>query len=224
MARKVKKKRKLKVKNVFLVFLFIILMLLGIAFLTDIKINNIVIKGNSLYSDWEIIEMARLDDYPSSLRTLSSSIEKRLEKDAYVNNVEVERPSLTKVVINIEENLPLFYYLPAEKTILADKTEVDDNFPVPTVINYVPDKVYSKFLKAIASVNYDIVKRISEIKYDPNEVDEGRFFLTMNDGNQVYLTLNDFEKIDSYLDIIKEFDNKKGILYLDSGEYFEVKG
>ena len=189
MARKVKKKRKLKVKNVFLVFLFIILMLLGIAFLTDIKINNIVIKGNSLYSDWEIIEMARLDDYPSSLKTLSSSIEKRLEKDAYVNNVEVERPSLTKVVINIEENLPLFYYLPAEKTILADKTEVDDNFPVPTVINYVPDKVYSKFLKAIASVNYDIVKRISEIKYDPNEVDEGRFFLTMNDGNQVYLTL-----------------------------------
>ncbi len=224
MARKVKKKRKLKVKNVFLVFLFIILMLLGIAFLTDIKINNIVIKGNSLYSDWEIIEMARLDDYPSSLKTLSSSIEKRLEKDAYVNNVEVERPSLTKVVINIEENLPLFYYLPAEKTILADKTEVDDNFPVPTVINYVPDKVYSKFLKAIASVNYDIVKRISEIKYDPNEVDEGRFFLTMNDGNQVYLTLNKFDKIDNYLDIIKEFDNKKGILYLDSGEYFEVKG
>lgn len=224
MARKVKKKRKLKVKNVFLVFLFIILMLLGIAFLTDIKINNIVIKGNSLYSDWEIIEMARLDDYPSSLKTLSSSIEKRLEKEAYVNNVEVERPSLTKVVINIEENLPLFYYLPAEKTILADKTEVDDNFPVPTVINYVPDKVYSKFLKAIASVNYDIVKRISEIKYDPNEVDEGRFFLTMNDGNQVYLTLNKFDKIDNYLDIIKEFDNKKGILYLDSGEYFEVKG
>ena len=224
MARKVKKKRKLKVKNVFLVFLFIILMLLGIAFLTDIKINNIVIKGNSLYSDWEIIEMARLDDYPSSLKTLSSSIEKRLEKDAYVNNAEVERPSLTKVVINIEENLPLFYYLPAEKTILADKTEVDDNFPVPTVINYVPDKVYSKFLKAIASVNYDIVKRISEIKYDPNEVDEGRFFLTMNDGNQVYLTLNKFDKIDNYLDIIKEFDNKKGILYLDSGEYFEVKG
>lgn len=224
MARKVKKKRKLKVKNVFLVFLFIILMLLGIAFLTDIKINNIVIKGNSLYSDWEIIEMARLDNYPSSLKTLSSSIEKRLEKDAYVNNVEVERPSLTKVVINIEENLPLFYYLPAEKTILADKTEVDDNFPVPTVINYVPDKVYSKFLKAIASVNYDIVKRISEIKYDPNEVDEGRFFLTMNDGNQVYLTLNKFDKIDNYLDIIKEFDNKKGILYLDSGEYFEVKG
>lgn len=224
MARGVKKKRKLKVKNLLLSFLFIILILLAIAFLTDIKINNIVIKGNTLYSDWEIIEMAQLDDYPSSLKTLSSSIEKRLLKDNYVKDVKVQRPSLTKVIINIEENLPLFYYLPAEKTILADKTEVEDNFPVPTVINYVPDKIYFKFLKAISSVDYDIVKRISEIKYDPNEVDEGRFFLTMNDGNQVYLTLNEFDKIDNYLDIIKEFDNKKGILYLDSGEYFEVKG
>lgn len=224
MARKVKKKRKLKVKNVMLVFIILIVFFLGLAFLTDVRINNIVIKGNSLYSDWEIIEKAGLSDYPSSLKTLSLSIEKRLEKDDYIKSVEVQRPSLTKVVIKVEENLPLFYYLPANKTILSDKTEVSDNFPVPTVINYVPDNIYSKFLKAISSVNYDIVKRISEIRYDPNEVDDGRFFLTMNDGNQVYLTLNEFTKIDNYLDIIKEFDNKKGILYLDAGEYFEVKG
>lgn len=223
MARKVKKKRRIKIKNVLLVLLFFIIILLCLAFLTDVKINNIVIKGNTLYSDWEIIEKAGLDDYPSSLKTLSSSIEKKLEKDDYIESASVERPSLTKIVIKIKENLPLFYYLPAEKTILADKTEVSDNFPVPTVINYVPDKIYSKFLKAISSVDYDIVKRISEIKYDPNEVDEGRFLLTMNDGNYVYLTLNGFDKIDDYLDIIKEFDNKKGILYLDSGEYFEVK-
>ena len=219
-----KKKRRLKVRNVLLVLTLITIILLGLAFLTDVKINNIVIKGNVLYSDWEIIEKAGLDDYPSSFKTLSSKIEGRLEEDAYIKEVKVERPSLTKVVIKVDENLPLFYYLSAQKTILADKTEVLENFPVPTVINYVPDKVYEKFLKAIASINYDIVKRISEIKYDPNEVDEGRFFLTMNDGNQVYLTLNSFEKIDDYLDIIKEFDNKKGILYLDSGEYFEVKG
>lgn len=223
MARRVKKKRKIKVKNVLFVFVLIVVILLGLAFLTDVKINNIVIKGNSLYTDWEIIEKAGLDDYPSSLKTLSKTIEDKLEDDDYIKSVDVKRPSLTKVVIEIEENLPLFYYLPASKTILADKTEVTDNFPVPTVINYVPDKIYSKFLTAISEVNYDIVKRISEIKYDPNEVDDGRFFLTMNDGNQVYLTLNNFDRIDDYLDIIKEFDNKKGILYLDSGEYFEVK-
>ncbi len=223
MARKVKKKRKLKVKNLLIVLFVFTAILLGVAFLTDVKLNNMIVKGNSLYSDWEIIEMAGLSNYPSSLKTLSSTVEKRLEEDDYIKSVKVSRPSLTKIVINVEENLPLFYYLPENKTILTDKTEVTDNFSVPTVINYVPDNVYSDFLKSMSSINYDIIKRISEIKYDPNEVDEGRFFLTMNDGNQVYLTLNKFTKLDNYLDIIKEFDNKKGILYLDSGEYFEVK-
>ena len=223
MARKVKKKRKLKVKNLLIVLLIFIVILLGAAFLTDVKLNNIIVKGNSLYSDWEIIEMAGLSDYPSSLKTLSSTVEKRLEENDYIKSVKVSRPSLTKIVINVEENLPLFYYLSENKTILTDETEVTDNFPVPTVINYVPDNIYSDFLKSMGSIDYDIIKRISEIRYDPNEVDEGRFFLTMNDGNQVYLTLNKFTKLDDYLDIIKEFDNKKGILYLDSGEYFEVK-
>ena len=223
MARGVRKKRKLKVKNLLIVLLIFIVILLGVAFLTDVKLNNIIVKGNSLYSDWEIIEMAGLDDYPSSLKTLSSTVEKRLEENDYIKKAKVTRPSLTKIVIDVEENLPLFYYLPENKTILTDKTEVTDNFPVPTVINYVPDNIYSDFLKSMSSIDYDIIKRISEIKYDPNEVDDGRFFLTMNDGNQVYLTLNKFTKLDDYLDIIKEFDNKKGILYLDSGEYFEVK-
>lgn len=219
-----KKKRRLKVKNVFVFFLIVTAILFVLATLTDVKINNIVVKGNILYSDWDIITKAGLDDYPSSLKTLSSSIQNNLKKDPYIKSVKVERPSLTKVVIEVKEDLPLFYYLPAKKTILMDKKETDDNFPVPTVINYVPDKIYSKFLKAISDTDYSIVKRISEIKYDPNDVDEERFFLTMNDGNYVYLTLEKFDKIDNYLEIIKEFNNKKGTLYLDSGEYFEVKG
>ena len=218
MARRVKKKRKLKVKNLLIVLLIFIVILLGAAFLTDVKLNNIIVKGNSLYSDWEIIEMAGLSDYPSSLKTLSSTVEKRLEENDYIKSVKVSRPSLTKIVINVEENLPLFYYLSENKTILTDETEVTDNFPVPTVINYVPDNIYSDFLKSMGSIDYDIIKRISEIRYDPNEVDEGRFFLTMNDGNQVYLTLNKFTKLDDYLDIIKEFDNKKRIFSFNFGK------
>ena len=219
-----KKKRKLKTKKLLKFVLFIVFVLLTLSFLTDVKINNVVVKGNVLFSDYEIIEKAGLDDYPSSLKNLSPNIEKKLVKDIYIKKVKVHKNGLTKVVIEVEENLPLFYYLPTKKTILMDKKETDDNYPVPTVINYVPDKIYSSLLNEISLINYNIVKRISEIKYDPNEVDDERFFLTMNDGNYVYLTLERFDKIDKYLEIIKSFDNKKGILYLDSGEYFEVKG
>ena len=219
-----KKTRKLKKKKLIKFVIVVVLILLGISFLTDVRINNVVVKGNILYSDYVIIEKAEIDSYPSSLKNLSLNIKKRLLKDAYIKNVNVYKKGLKKVVIEVKENLPLFYYLPTKKTILTDKSEIEDNFPVPTVINYVPDKIYELLLNEISSINYDIVKRISEIKYDPNEVDDERFLLTMNDGNYVYLTLERFDKIDKYLEIIKSFDNKKGILYLDSGEYFEVKG
>ncbi len=222
MAKKRVKKRRINKKRFLILFLIIFLILVLLFCLRQIKITNIKVSGNTLYSEWEITKKAGLEDYPSSLDNLSSTIEKRLEKDPYIKNAEVHKSLLTEVNIEITENLPLFYYVPIRKTVLADKTEVSDNFAVPTVINYIPDKSYDKFLKSFQNMDYEIVKRISEIKYDPNDVDTERFLLTMNDGNYVYLTLDTFDKINNYLDIVKEFNNKKGILYLDSGEYFQI--
>lgn len=222
MAKKRVKRRKLKRKSFLFLFLVIILIVILLLFLDNLKITSINVSGNTLYSEWEIIKKAGLEDYPSTLRNLSGTIENKLEKDPYIKNAEVTKSFFTNVKIEIEENLPLFYYVPERRTILADKSKTKDNFPVPTVINYIPDKLYTVFLKKLESIDYLIIERISEIKYDPNDVDEERFLLTMNDGNYAYLTLHTFEKINSYLDIIKEFNNKKGILYLDSGEYFKV--
>ena len=67
------------------------------------------------------------------------------------------------------------------------------------------------------------MERISEIEYRPNDVDTKRFYLLMDDGNIVYLTLDDFLKINSYIETIKTLDGNKGTLYLDSGNYFEVR-
>ena len=221
MAKKVK--RKVKKKRLLLFFFFITVILLCLSFMMDIKINNVLVKGNVLFDDYDIIKKAHLEDYPSSLANLSFNIKKTLEKDPYIKKAKVYKTSLTKVVIEVKENLPLFYYLPTKKTVLMDKSQTDDNFPVPTVINYVPDKIYELLLDKVYNADYDIIKRVSEIKYDPNEVDDERFLFTMNDGNYIYITLEKMDKINKYLDIIKSFNNKKGILYLDSGEYFEVK-
>lgn len=217
-----KKKRKVKGKNLFLFLIFVFLICFGVYYIYNLKITNIVVNGNSLYTDWEIIKKAKLDNYPKSMESLPSVISHRLEKDSFIKKAKVKKKFVTSVEITIIENKPLFYYAPNNKTVLADQTEVDENFSVPTLVNYVPNKIYSKFLEEMKNTDYTIVKRISEIKYDPNEVDQERFLLTMNDGNYVYLTLNKFNKINHYVEIIKEFDNKKGILYLDSGEYFKV--
>ena len=61
---------------------------------------------------------------------------------------------------------------------------------------------------------------MSEIEYKPNDVDQERFLIFMNDGNYVYINIKKFQNLNKYLDMLKSFDDKKGILYLDSGEYF----
>ena len=65
-----RKKRKVKKKNLFLFFCFVTVFLLGLSFMMDICINNVIVKGNILYEDYDIIKKAHLDDYPSSLANL----------------------------------------------------------------------------------------------------------------------------------------------------------
>ena len=44
----------------------------------------------------------------------------------------------------------------------------------------------------------------------------------MSDGNYVYITLEKFTILNKYLDVIKYIDSsEKGIIRLDSGEYFD---
>ena len=72
-------------------------------------------------------------------------------------------------------------------------------------------------------IDRDILIRISEIKYDPTELDNERFLFYMNDANYVYVTLSKIDLINSYNEIYPTLEGKKGILYLDSGNHFEIK-
>lgn len=169
--------------------------------------------------------MANLDDYPIAIKSLNSKIEKRLEKDILIKDAEVKKKDMTKVYIEIEENRPLFYDLTKNKTILADGKETDKKFDIPTLINELPEEYYDDFIIKISNLNQDVFIKISEIMFSPDgEEDTGRILLTMNDGNYVYVTMlegKSFELLDTYNDIIKEFNNKKGILNLHSGNYFK---
>ena len=129
---------------------------------------------------------------------------------------------LTDVYIEIEENRPLFYYNYDKKTVLLDGTTIDTKFPVPTVLNYITDTYYDSFVTEMGKLDETVLKRISEIEFSPNEVDDNRFLLTMSDGNYVYVNISTFDKMNKYLSILESLPNKKGILYLDYGNNFEI--
>ena len=216
--------RKVKYKAVLVFLIIVLLFYIVINDILKIPITNIVIKNNTFYTDQEIIEKAKINNYPSTLKTFSFEIKNNLVKDKYIISAKVYKKWLTRVYIEVNENIPLFFYIPEGKTVLKDNSRTDDLFTVPVVVNYIPDTIYDKFIKKYKKIDSDILDKISEIKYDPvSDIDEERFYLTMNDGNYVYITLNNFTIINKYVSILKRIGNKKGTLYLDDGEYFEPR-
>ena len=224
MSKKNKKKvkRKISKKKIF-VFLFIVIITIFVFKLFNTNITNIYISGNEYLTDQQIIDISKLSDYPSTINNLSFSIKKRLQKNIYISDAKVKKNIfLNKIYIKIEENYPLFYSQDDKKTILYNGEKIEKTENIMVVINTIPQKLYDEFLNKLRKIDINILNRISELKYSPNEVIEERFFLLMNDGNYVYITLDKFLTLNKYLDIVKSFNDKKGILYLDSGEYFDI--
>lgn len=217
-----KKKRKIRYDRILIFLIIVIFIVISFTFLFNLKISNIYILNNSFLTDQEIIEIAGISDYPETLKNLSVQIEDRLKNNIYIKDAKVYKKGLTKVYIDVVENRPLFYYESSKKTILTDGRETDEKFVVPTVINYITDNYYDAFINEMANIDENILKRISEIQFSPNDVDDNRFLLTMTDGNYVYVNISTFNKLNKYISIIEELPNKNGILYLDYGNNFEI--
>ena len=184
------------------------------------RITNIYIKNNNILTDQEVIDASGLRNYPSFILTTNYSIKNKLLKNDLVKKVKVKKGLWGKVYIDIEEYKPLFIY--EDKVILDNKNEVDLDISLPILVNKVDDDILDKLISKYESINDEIKLMISEIKYDPNDIDKERFLFTMSDGNYVYITLYKLSSIDEYLKITSTLKDKKGILYLESGNYFEV--
>ena len=216
------KKRKIRYDRI-LIFLAIIgIIVVFLTFLFNLRITNIIIKNNNYLSDQEIIELANISDYPKILSNSSKQIEDRLKANNLIKDVKVTKKFLTQVYIEVEENRPLFYYNHNNKTVLLDGTNIDDKYPVPTVLNYITDTYYDEFIKEMGELDVSVLNKISEIQFDPNDVDDNRFLLTMSDGNYVYVNISTFYKLNKYVLIRESLPDKNGILYLDYGNNFEI--
>ena len=218
------KKFKIRYKSLFM--FLIILFVIGIIlfYFINLKISNIYVSGNSYLSDQDIIEIAKIDKYPRTLFNSSFDIKRRLVSSNYIESVKVNKKFLTKVYIEVIENKPLFYSEILKKTVLKDGSLVSDKFNVPILTTDVSKDIYDEFLEKFSKIDSVVFDNISEVSYTPRDVDKELFMLTMNDGNYISVNLNRFDTVNKYFDMVIKFNNHKGILYLDSGEYFKILG
>ena len=176
-----------------------------------------------LILEQEIISTAGIDNYPSFIDTSKKDIITRLKRNNYIKEVKVEKKLLSKIYIYITEYKVISLY--NDKLLLDNNTEIENTYNIYNIPILISDisSIREKYTKSISKIDDDILLKISQIEYTPNDVDSERFTLYMNDGNQVYITLGKVTKINKYNSIYSRLEGKKGIIYLDSGDYIEVK-
>ena len=223
--KKKKKRKRLKIKSVF-IFLFVLL-LLGVAVycLTLIKVRSFYVYNNNYLTDEEVLKELKLDKNSSFLLTFTPIEKTIIRNSKFIEDVKIHKTFDLEIKIDVKEYKMLFYDSRNAKTVIENGEKIDylDN-NIPVLINDIPDKeVYKTFVKKMNRVNNNSLQMISEITYSPNGIDKDRFLFSMNDGNYVYVTSTKISKINEYKSIINSVENKKGILYLDYGNYFVPK-
>ena len=223
---KVIKKKKLRLLP-FLIFIIVISMIVfGCLFVLDTKVKNIIISGNEILSDDDIIELAGLTNYPSFYKTLNLTMKNNIKENPLIKSVNINRRFYHIIEINIKEYQILYKKEYTGKYLLENKDEItldkETPYTIPRLINEIPKKILNRFIKYYKRVDLSIREKISEIKYDPNEFDKERFLLYMDDGNSVYITITKFERLNYYNEVLPQLDGKKGYLYLDSGNHFKI--
>ena len=225
--RKVVVKKKLRLGRIFLALLILLALIIIVCYIYLSPINNIIIKNNQYLTDQEVIDTLKLSNYPSYYETTTKSLNKKIPKNSLIKKVTVKHHLYHEIEIKVEEKIPIYYDQEQKKTVLSNKETVDEYYQVPLLRNYVPDTISDKLIESLSKVDKNIKEKISEIEYNPNDVDEERFLLIMSDNNKVYVTLEKFLKINYYNEIMErvlvKYQDKKGILYLDEGEYFVLE-
>lgn len=227
MNKKIVKKRKLKVGNFFLTLLIVTGLSFCAYFCIQIPVSNLIVEGTTYLNDDDVLELGGVIDYPKFFLTSAKSVSKKIETSPLVHKAKLKKEFGFVFRIIIEEKRPLFFDESSKNYVFDDGGKLSENqnnmnFRVPRLLNYVPDKKYSKFIENMGKVNLDTLSKIGDIEYQPNDFDKDRFLLYMDDGNMVYLTLTKFKMINHYNDVLQQLEGHHGILYLDNGNHFKI--
>ena len=219
-------KKRIKIKSILKALIIILVIGLGIYYLLNSHIKNIYVKGNDIVSEQEIIDLAGISKYPKRKQINYQKMKESILTNKLIHEVKISLSISNKLTIEVVENKPLFYDDVSKKIILSDGNKVENKYSfvgLPILTKEVDEEVYSRFIKAFNKVDSSVLNKISEVNYDPSELDKDRFLLYMNDQLYVYVTLTKIENLNNYNELVVKLEDKKGILYLDSGNYFQIK-
>lgn len=231
--KKTKKRLKLRVKVLFKILLFTGVVCALFFHVKNLTIKNIIINGNELIKDVEIIEQAGISNYPRIFELDKKDTIKKIKNIELIDTVSIKRNIFGQLNIDVTEKEILFYYKYNQKYVTSDNEQVEDNVSLigyPTLINFTPDTSLKELIKGLNKIDPNIIKMINEIEYTPYKKSDGttleesslyinsRFTLYMNDENTVIIDTINFKRLQSYPTayVSLNMDTIKGTLHLDA--------
>lgn len=228
MASKKNRKRKLNIKKLFILILILYLFFNIGYYIYNKPISNIIITGNNLVKDSEIIEAAKIKSYPTIYNVKTKKAINNIKKIDLIEEVTIKKDFKFRLNIKVKESTIVFLNSNNNKLMLSNGKEIINNYlyaGIPTLINYTPEEILKEFTKVLGLLDSGIISLISEIEYSPKQnsegliVDEKSFTLYMNDGNTVITNSEKCNNLSKYREIYASLKDKKGTLNLDSGNY-----
>ena len=222
--KKVKKKVKLKFIPLLLMFLILVMLFFLFKHISKIKPSLILIRGNELLSDREIINEGNLREF--KYFSFNNTSKEKLEKNKIIKKVDIKRKFLFTIQVTIEEKKVILYEKTSSLYILEDneKVKINKNIEVPVLNNKIINTVEKSFINKFSLLNKSVKYRISEIFYQPTEYDSALFLMYMKDGNHVYVNVSNLEKLNHYDKTVESIGyDKKGIFRFDALVYNNIQ-
>ena len=202
----------------------IVIIVFASKFAYKINISSIQVIGNENVLENKIIRLAELTEPTSYLGLNETNTCKKILSEPLIATCKITKKIDLKVIIEVSENYPLFYYNETHTLILSNGKEYDapNSYGVPNLINYVPARILESFVDGLTGINSDIIRSISEIEYTPSlnsdgtYIDEERFMLSMKDTNIVYINIKNINILNTYNKIYSSNGDKKGYYNLDA--------
>lgn len=196
-------------------------------FSEDSRIQALACSGNYYFTSQEIYALAGVSRNTRMLFNPTSEMENRLEENPFIESASVSLEGKT-ISIDVSEKTIVGYYTDAEGTrfLLSDgstlpieeQSEIRKMIHVPMLVDLTEDQ-RSQLARQVsrypAQMTKEVLEKIAEIVPWQESYDEKMLKLTMQDGNEVFTTMENLPMIGGYQDILSGLQGETACLLLD---------
>lgn len=227
---KQQKHRRLAFRMGMLLTAFGIVFLIALYFVSPLShIKQINVVGNHALTGHQVAKMSHLKTGDSIYKVIGN--EKQLATQVThhyprVKQIQFSVHHFNQLKVRLKE-YPTAGYVPANgyyrialvSGVISNERREQPSGQYPVYDKFKSKRQLSMMIRQFAKLTKSVQAGISEIQFSPSKSNSQRIHLYMNDGNEVYASIDTFANKMAYYPSIAAKMSKKGIVNLEVGAY-----